>query len=596
MVLKDALDKDSLFSPFQLLLVFLISTPLTLCSTHNFIQIFTGAVPPHHCRSNFTQRRSNQTDLCTRYISPLSNETEPCGENGWEYDHSVYSSTIISEWDLVCQWEFLKEMAQSIYMAGVLVGAIMYGTLADRFGRRIVLLCCVLQVATMGTGTALSPNFSFYCVFRFLTGMGMCGFVINGLGLTMEWIPMRYRPTVSMVQGYCLTAGQIILGGVAYACRDWRWLQMALSLPFFIFFVLVWWVPESYRWLVLTNRSQKALTNLNRVAKINGKKIGSDITLEMLQLESQNETSTKTSRYTPLDLFRTPAMRRITLSLTLIWFSSSFCFFALAMDVQRFGFSIYLVQVIFGCTELPLRIISTITASYIGRRFTVSFLLILSGVLILLSLALPPDRMILQLSFTALAKGCLGSSIVCAYLYTAELFPTLLRQTGIGFTNMMMRLGAVITPLVIVTKAYMPSLPTIIFGVLPIFCGVPILWLPETLNCPLTDTIEEVETRSRELNGILHSSDTNLIRTKNTIAGVFLGGVFVYHLLALVTISLNPPLSVPTADQRRRLCEIGKNVATLCFISASRNQRHFLLLLLGINDIFTAGLYRGFPG
>nr|DBA17181.1 TPA: hypothetical protein GDO54_002664 [Pyxicephalus adspersus] len=389
----------------------------------------------------------------------------------------------------------MKELAQSIYMAGVLAGAMVYGSLADRFGRRVIILCCLLQTALMGTGAAFAPYFSIYCFFRFMTGMGICGFTINDLGLTMEWTPLRYRPTVSVFQGTCLTVGQIILPGVAYVIRDWHWLQLALSVPYFFFFILVCWVPESFLWLVIANRSQQAVHNLNRVARINGDKDGIPVTLEMLKGETNNNSPALTSRITPIDLFRTPAMRTMTIFLSMTWFSSSFCFFALAMDIQKFGTSIYLVQVVFGCVELPLRVLSTLMSAYVGRRFAISIFLIVPGILILCSLAVPKDLLLLQLFLTVLSKGFLGSSIVCAYLYTTELFPTVLRQTGIGFTNMMMRLGAVIAPLVMMTKAYAPFLPLVIFGTVPIVCGLPILWLPETLNSSLLDTVDEVEAR-----------------------------------------------------------------------------------------------------
>lgn len=64
-----------------------------------------------------------------------------------------------------------------------------------------------------------------------------------------------------------------------------------------------------------------------------------------------------------------------------------------------------------------------------------------------------------------------------------------------GFTNMMMRLGAMVSPLVMMTKTYAPFLPLVIFGTVSIVCGLPILWLPETLNRPLLDTVDEVEAR-----------------------------------------------------------------------------------------------------
>lgn len=62
------------------------------------------------------------------------------------------------------------------------------------------------------------------------------------------------------------------------------------------------------------------------------------------------------------------------------------------MDVQKFGLSIYLVQVIFGSVELPFRVLSTVLAAYIGRRFAVSGCLILAGVLILCGLAVPEGK------------------------------------------------------------------------------------------------------------------------------------------------------------------------------------------------------------
>ncbi|MEE6514308.1 hypothetical protein FKM82_022336 [Ascaphus truei] len=89
------------------------------------------------------------------------------------------------------------------------------------------------------------------------------------------------------------------------------------------------------------------------------------------------------STYTPLDLFRTPEMRRRTLCFMLVWFALGFAFFGVALDLDNFGVSVFLVQVLFGAMDIPARLITGLSMSYIGRRVTQSVSLILAGLLIL---------------------------------------------------------------------------------------------------------------------------------------------------------------------------------------------------------------------
>ncbi|MEE6523137.1 hypothetical protein FKM82_021873, partial [Ascaphus truei] len=133
----------------------------------------------------------------------------------------------------------------------------------------------------------------------------------------LEWASPQSRTLVVSLQGYCGTAGQVLLAGMAYALRDWRWLQLVISLPFFIFFLYSWWLPESIRWLLVNNKTERARRCLQRVAKINGRKeAGEGITLEMLSCEIKGEGSVMCGglRAPPslLDLFRTPGMRKIS--------------------------------------------------------------------------------------------------------------------------------------------------------------------------------------------------------------------------------------------------------------------------------------------
>lgn len=56
----------------------------------------------------------------------------------------------------------------------------------------------------------------------------------------VEWIPTRVRTVVGTITGYCYTVGQLILALMAYYIRDWRWLTLAVSLPFYVFFLYAW--------------------------------------------------------------------------------------------------------------------------------------------------------------------------------------------------------------------------------------------------------------------------------------------------------------------------------------------------------------------
>nr|XP_056708553.1 solute carrier family 22 member 6-A-like [Euleptes europaea] len=515
---------------FQIVYVTFLAIPVFMMASHNILQNFTAATPEHHCLVHHDAIQENQSltyeDLvqasipmderqqreeCLRFVSVqwgllnpnASNvnrtemKTEMCND-GWTYNRSIFPNTIVTEWNLVCASRSLKQMAQSLYMAGVLLGGIVFGGLSDRFGRRSLLIWCYLQMAVMGSATAFSPSFSFYCAFRFLTGMAFSGIVLNCVSLSVEWTPTNTRAVVGTLNGYAYTTGQFILVGVAYLIRDWRWLQLTVSLPYFVFFFYSWWFAESARWLVMVKKLDRAVKELKRVARINGKEeAGDKLNIETLRSKMKEEIATAKSTYTIADLVRTPTMRRISCCLCFVWFSTSFAYYGLVMDLQNFGVNIYMVQLIFGAVDFPAKLISVLSICFIGRRFTQAVTLILAGMAILANIFVPQGMQTLRTVFAVFGKGCLAASFNCVYLYTGELYPTVLRQTGMGLSNTMARSGAIIAPLVKMIGEYIPFLPMVIYGVAPIVSGVAAAFLPETLNVPLRETIEQVEIQSQ---------------------------------------------------------------------------------------------------
>uniref|UniRef100_A0A8D0EY78 Solute carrier family 22 member 8 n=1 Tax=Strix occidentalis caurina TaxID=311401 RepID=A0A8D0EY78_STROC len=483
---------------FQVLQTALLVVPILLMASHNLLQNFTAAVPPHRCRSpGVTPSPGATPSVPSATPGPPGatlDDTSAASDGTSATSDGTLSVYVATIWDLVCSYRQLRQMAQSIYMAGVLVGALVLGGLSDRFGRKAMLMWSYLQLGVMGTCTAFAPNYASYCVFRFAGGMALSGF---GLSIALvEWIPTPYRTITVAITGFAYTMGQILLAAVAYAVPHWRWLQLTVSLPFFVFLLYSWWLAESARWLVLSGKAERAVKVLQRVARLNKRKEeGEKITVEVLKSNMKEELAGLKSSYTVTDLVRTPVIRHIFFCLSIIWFSTSFSYYALAMDLQNFGVSIYLIQVIFGAVDFPAKVVVTISMSYIGRRVSLMAPLFLAGLVIIANIFVSTELQTVRTALAVIGKGCLSASFNCVFLYTTELYPTPIRQTGLGFGSTMARVGGIVAPLVKMMDEYYPFLPPAVYGVAPVVAAVVAGFLPETLNAPLPDTIEEVESR-----------------------------------------------------------------------------------------------------
>ncbi|KAJ1105671.1 hypothetical protein NDU88_003076 [Pleurodeles waltl] len=99
---------------------------------------------------------------------------------------------------------------------------------------------------------------------------------------------------------------------------------------------------------------------------------------------------------------------------------------------------------------------------------------------------------------TALAttgKGCFASAFSILFTFSGELYPTVIRQTGLGFLSMIARAGAILAPLIHMIANYVSFLPPVIFSASAIMAGLTAYTLLETRNSTLLDTVEEVEIR-----------------------------------------------------------------------------------------------------
>ncbi|XP_038611826.1 uncharacterized protein LOC119936336 isoform X2 [Tachyglossus aculeatus] len=498
------------FGPFQKWLVFWLALPNLGFPFYFFGQMFMFLEPRHHCDTGWilalspnlsTEQQLNLTlprradgtfEACRMYrpepgwgideiISFGLNDTEDC-RDGWVY-LSEEPPSLVTEFDLVCGRKHEKEVSQSIYMAGLLVGAATFGPMSDRFGRRIILLVELLLQAMVGIGTAFVPNFYLYMALRFVVGTAVSGFSISFVTLNMEWVGPSRR-TLAIVISHCFFAlGQMVLAGLAYGVRNWRLLQLASASPIVLLFFYVWVLPESARWLLVQGRVDEARELLQKAAACNHR----TIPLELLH-QLQNET--KSLQANVLDLFRHRHLRKVTLILLAVWFVDSLVYFGLSLNVGSFGLDIYLTQLVFGLVELPARFGCVFVLQRFGRRWCQAWTLIIGGSMCLIIIFIPPDFPVLTTVLAVIGKFATSAAFSISYIYSAELFPTIVRQTGLGLVGIAARTSGIITPLIGLLRKYHPAIPMAVFGSIPVLVGVLCFLLPETKDRELQDWLD----------------------------------------------------------------------------------------------------------
>ncbi|XP_026748938.2 organic cation transporter protein-like [Galleria mellonella] len=423
------------------------------------------------------------------YICTDTNTNNTCPCLNPSYDKTIFSTTMVSDFDLICSKKWLTSFAQTLFQLGTLIGSVLFGMAGDRFGRRIPLLVAVVLQVTMGIAAAFMPEYWSFTLVRFLIGASVGGTMVIGFVVVMEFVGTKYRDVVSALYQVPFNMGHMLLPVFSYFFRDFRHFQLSISIPTILLLCYFFLLPNSPRWLIAVKRTEESIHILERVAKVNGRPT------EQIRTEVENHQKaiekTQLKKGTLIDLVRTPNLRKNIMAMSFNWLTCSYCFYGVSQYVGQLSGNIFLNVAASASVTLLGTLLSIPLLKLFGRRtLVITFNFICACCLLILPMLSGGIGTVICASIGVVASFIV---FVVVYLYCTELFPTVVRNAAVGFSSMMARVGSMIAPFVISLGDVAVWLPPLVFAILPLIAGFTTFLLPETKNCELMNTLEEGE-------------------------------------------------------------------------------------------------------
>ncbi|MBP1610453.1 MAG: rane protein, major facilitator superfamily [Acidobacteria bacterium] len=363
------------------------------------------------------------------------------------YDSQILSyilPEVIKEWDLS---PVEAGSLASYGLLGLMIGTAGIGMLADMIGRKIPLMIGLVLFSFFCGALYWAPDFKTFCILRFISGLGIGGVLTLIITMATEFAPavIRARMVAAMMAGFMI--GPSIAGWLSMVivpAHGWRSVLLVSFLPLLLLPVIHFFMPESIRFLAQKGRIEEAIGVLRRIERAAGARPAS---------WAKESFAVPTSAKAGIRQLFASRLAIMTLLVWLVYFGNLLVIYGLTtwLPTLLVGAGIPLVRS-FGYTSLNHlggaigTVAIGVTMDRFGRKPGLFSSYILAAISIWLFARLTGSEAGLYIIGTA-AGFFVNGALSAQHAVTAEIYPTAVRSTGVGWALTMGRFGAICGPL-----------------------------------------------------------------------------------------------------------------------------------------------------